>query len=910
MTDHRPTYEELTARVAALEQAHAAALERERATAHILQAISRSAFDLQPVLDTLVEQAARLCDALAAFVLERQGDVYRVVAYRGLGPEHEGYIRELSFREGDESIVARIGEDAQVRHLVTQRPGGAPQRLMHIERDTVERFGIRAFLGVPLVTDGAVVGVLSLWRTEPHAFSEHQVELVRTFADQAVIAMENARLVRELQERNRELGEALEQQTAVAGVLQAISRSTFDLQGVLDTLVENAARLIGNGFSVLTRRWDDHLRIGAVYAIDGEERAAIESGPLAWLPVDHPHDLHAVVVREGRPRAFINRPGDPRLERLPVEYRDFFRRFGTVATLIAPLRAGEQVIGTLEVARHDDRRFTDREVGLLQTFADQAVIAIENARLFEELQQKTIELGAASRHKSEFLANMSHELRTPLNAIIGFSEVLVERMFGDLNEKQEEYLADILASGKHLLALINDILDISKVEAGRMELDLSTFSLREALEHSLAMFRERAARHGVTLGLDLDPRLDVIEADERKVKQILFNLLSNAEKFTKPGGRVDLRARPTDEGLVEVSVRDTGIGIAPEDQEQIFEEFHQAGAAADHAHEGTGLGLALTRKFVELHGGSIRVESAPGEGSTFTFTIPARPSTPEPAAPVEPSALPGAFPTDGHDQTVLLVEDDPRSIDLFTLYLESEGFRVQVARDGATGLEMARRLRPTAIALDILLPGIDGWDFLTQAKADPDLRDIPVIVVSMLDERGKGFALGAADYLVKPVSRDALLGALHRAVPAGPRTNGPIKVLAVDDDPIATELVEALLTPEGYTVLKANSGAEGVALAQRERPALVVLDLLMPELDGFAVVERLRDDPATASIPIIILTSKSMTAAEKKRLNGRIDYLARKGEFDRATFIEVVRNVSSGGLHHRDTETQRLESGR
>jgi signal transduction histidine kinase/DNA-binding response OmpR family regulator len=731
---------------------------------------------------------------------------------------------------------------------------------------------------------------------------------LETLADQfnqmtAQLRESYAGLERKVQERTAELAEALEQQTATADVLRIIAASPADLQPVLDAVTDTAIRLCDAADGIIWRvEGDVFVASGGRGAHAGATPAGVRAPLDPGYPPTWAVQRRAAVYFDD----VLATPG------LAQEAIALSRRLGHRTIAALPLLRGDEVIGVLAVARTEMRPFTDREKALLLTFADQAVIAIENARLFQELQQKTIELEAASQHKSEFLANMSHELRTPLNAINGFSEVLLERMFGELNEKQDEYLNDILSSGKHLLALINDILDLSKVEAGRMELDLGTLSLPEALDHSLTMIKERASRHGIALGLEVEPGLDVIEADERKVKQILFNLLSNAVKFTPDGGRVEVKARQTEDRWVEVAVSDTGVGIAPEEQEQIFEEFRQAGTTADRAHEGTGLGLTLTKKFVELHGGRIRVESAVGEGSTFTFTMPARrtePATPAPEQAVtsEPSSLPESVSTNGHGRVALLVEDDPHSVDLLTLYLEGAGFQVEVARDGAAGLELARRLRPAAIVLDILLPRIDGWDVLMQAKADPDLRDIPVIVVSMLDERGKGFALGAADYLVKPVSRDALLGALRRAVPDSPRADGAVKVLAVDDDPIATELVEAILTPEGYTVLKAHGGAEAVALAQAEQPSLVVLDLLMPEMDGFAVVEHLRADPATATIPIVILTSKAMTPAEKKRLNGRIDYLARKGEFDRATFIEVVRSVSNGGIHHRGTEAQRVE---
>src|SRR5262245_15659864 len=300
--------------------------------------------------------------------------------------------------------------------------------------------------------------------------------------------------------------------------------------------------------------------------------------------------------------------------------RDALVRTGYRALLAVPLVRENRLLGGLTVIRKATGAFTPEVIALLQTFATQSALAIQNARLFREIEQKSRQLEVASQHKSEFLANMSHELRTPLNAIIGFSEVLAERMFGDLNEKQDEYLKDIYSSGQHLLSLINDILDLSKIEAGRIELELADFSLPVAVDNALILVRERASRRGIALGRAIDVGLGTVRGDERKVKQVLLNLLSNALKFTPEGGRIDVRAT-MNEGMAEISVADTGVGIAPEDQEAIFEEFRQVGTA-DKKVEGTGLGLALSRKFIELHGGRIWVQSEPGKGSTFSFTLP------------------------------------------------------------------------------------------------------------------------------------------------------------------------------------------------------------------------------------------------------------------------------------------------
>jgi CheY-like chemotaxis protein/anti-sigma regulatory factor (Ser/Thr protein kinase) len=447
-------------------------------------------------------------------------------------------------------------------------------------------------------------------------------------------------------------------------------------------------------------------------------------------------------------------------------------------------------------------------------------------------------------------------------------------MFGPVNERHADYLSDILTSGRHLLSLINDILDLAKIESGKMELDLGEFDLPAVLENGLTMIRERAANHGIALGLDVAADVGAVQADERKIKQVVFNLLSNAVKFTPDGGRIDVIARLADDSI-EVAVRDTGMGIAPADQERIFEEFQQAGQR-----EGSGLGLALARTFVGLHGGRLWVESEIGAGSTFTFTLPHRGRDPLP---------PDTVSIGSGGPAILLIEDDDRSAELLCIYLEGAGFSVARARDGDEGIERARQLRPSAIVLDLLLPGVSGWDVLARAKADPGLSAVPIVIVSMLDERGRGYALGAADYLVKPVQRDDLLAALRpltrTAAPAGP----PATVLAVDDDPLALELLETVLGGEGYVVLRAGGGEEALDIARRDVPALVILDLLMPGMDGFDVVEALQADPVTAQIPVVILTAKTIEPADLERLNSHVAHLAEKGRFSRAEFVELVR---------------------
>ncbi|HEX7220717.1 MAG TPA: GAF domain-containing protein [Burkholderiales bacterium] len=579
-------------------------LEQQTAISEVLRVISSSPGDVRPVLQAVAERSARICDAKFCDIIVVQDGGLGVAAATGdLGRPQSGETVPLTRTTAmGRSILERI-----VVHVPDIDAAGDE---FPLGRELALRFGHRTTLAVPLVRENKALGTILLRRTEVRPFEDKHIALLRTFADQAAIAIENVRLFNETRE-------ALERQTATAEVLRVISGSITDARPVFDAISRSVLKLYGaRSVSLVVRVGERIDRVA--YALS-DKSADDASQALYPIPLDEGSLSGRAILRDElvHIRDVDTEPG------LAEHSRAITRRQGVRSVLIAPMHSMGATTGALAVGRRAPGGFSEREVELIRTFADQAVIAMENVRLFREIEEKSAQLEVANKHKSEFLANMSHELRTPLNAIIGFSEVLSERMFGEVNEKQADYLKDIHESGKHLLSLINDILDLSKIEAGRMDLELSRFHLPSALSNAVTLVRERAQRHGIELSVEVDQRLGAFQADERKFKQIMLNLLSNAVKFTPDGGRVAVSAKQ-DTTCVEIAVRDTGIGIAPEDQAAVFEEFKQVGRDYTKKAEGTGLGLALAKRFVELHGGSIRLESTPGKGSTFTVSLPIR----------------------------------------------------------------------------------------------------------------------------------------------------------------------------------------------------------------------------------------------------------------------------------------------
>jgi CheY-like chemotaxis protein len=483
----------------------------------------------------------------------------------------------------------------------------------------------------------------------------------------------------------------------------------------------------------------------------------------------------------------------------------------------------------------------------------------------EALLRAQEEAERANLAKSQFLASMSHELRTPLNAILGFSELLTDDSTDRFDkETRRRFLDQIHSSGQHLLQLINDILDLSKVEAGQMELHFEPFDLGNLIDEVRATVEPLSRAKSIALKTEPFPELTLV-ADPAKVRQMLLNLVSNAIKFTPSGGHIEIRVRRVD-SHVEIAVSDSGIGIAKEDVGRLFTEFQQLDAGPGREHEGTGLGLALTRRFAELHGGQVSVESALGKGSTFTLRLPLQATTPQAVEHVEP---PHIAAIDQGRPLVLVVDDNPQAAEILARHLDTGGFRVERARTGPEALIKARDLQPVAITLDILLPEVDGWEVLNRLKADEATRNIPVVVVSVIDNPALGRALGAFDYFVKPVDGRSLLSRLSQYTFAKAKSE-PVRVLVVDDEKANLDLLEALLEPAGFGVLRAGSGREGVDIARSEIPDLILLDLLMPDLSGFDVVEALQDREATRSIPVMVLTSKSLTEDDKRALNGQV----------------------------------------
>ena len=539
--------------------------------------------------------------------------------------------------------------------------------------------------------------------------------------------------------------------------------------------------------------------------------------------------------------------------------------------------------------------FLDDDLELIGLLVDRAVRAAEREAFASERERLIGDLQAASAAKSDFLAAMSHELRTPLNAIIGFSELLTE---GDDDASDpvivKSYAEHIHGSGLHLLELVNDVLDLARVEAGRLDLKPIRFDLDALVRQTVASIQPLADQKQLRLNLELAPV--AIEADPSRIRQIVLNLLSNAVKFTEGGGEIRLSIEPGPNDDVTLSVADTGHGIAAADLERIFEAFQQADSGMKTRHEGTGLGLALTRQLVEAHGGEVGVTSEVGVGSVFTVRLPRRRA---PASTELPPELPAGKPG------VLVIEDDPAAQELLRLHLEGAGYGVVVTASGRQALAWLREMRPDAVLLDILLPDLDGWEILQQIKSDAATRSIPVMVVSVVDDRQLGLALGAIDYLVKPVSRERLLEAIGRLTFTTKVQTRTVTALVVDADPQTAERYRQLLEPDGFRVISATDAATGRQRAIDDRPDLILLDALLPDVDGFELSSRLRQDPATSGIPIWLTAPGGMAQEAKERLNGDVQGVLAKGD----DALDALRGwLQAGQNGHRPAAASELQA--
>ncbi|MEA2641513.1 MAG: hypothetical protein QOF51_2907 [Chloroflexota bacterium] len=680
------------------------------------------------------------------------------------------------------------------------------------------------------------------------------------------------------------------------------------LTAVLDQLVPLAVRTVG-GCGGVVALGDVDSPILTIHA-DPESRALLAAAGLDYLDVnEHTPALYQAIHARHPVVATRSTLWGPELERLAGALG------GAVAATIVPIAAGDATFGVLIICFSRSQIFIQDGATLLRMLAEQAAIVLETNRLYDvarhqaadraqlvqQLEEQNARLEDASRLKSEFLANMSHELRTPLNAILGFSDLLRTESDGEYDQATRAlYLQTIHSSGEHLLQLINEVLDLSKVEAGKMELNLEVVRVAGAVSEAFATIAPLAAKKSISTGRDIPPDLAVV-ADTGKVKQMLFNLLSNAIKFTPIGGAVTVVAQQTDDA-VEIAVADTGIGIAKRDLSRLFREFQQLDAGPNRNYEGTGLGLALTKRLVELHGGSVDVESTPGEGTRFTLRFPLRSLAEveeQAVAPAPPLLRPVGPPTSG--PLVLVVDDDPRASDLLVVYLEQSGYRTEVATSGHQALERARAHQPFAITLDVLLPDLDGWAVLRDLKSDPVTRDVPVIVVSVVDETEMGRALGAVDYLVKPVDRQALLARLDRFAFTAQLAANQVRVLVADDDPAAVEILANMLDSAGFTPLRAYGGAEAIELALRTIPDLMLLDLMMPEVSGFDVVAALREDPTTKDVPILIVTAKELSMEDKRALNGHVAAIIQKAGLAPLELVAWLNRLVSQGTQHEVT---------
>ncbi|MDH4069794.1 MAG: response regulator [Ignavibacteria bacterium] len=573
-------------------------------------------------------------------------------------------------------------------------------------------------------------------------------------------------------------------------------------------------------------------------------------------------------------------------------------------TLVAlPLIIQGELQGVLEVLSIKKKEYVEGELELLAVAANELASGISRRRLLDELRMKNIELETQTQKTKEasdtlkkFLATFSHELRSPLNSIVGFSELLTTDVESLDSSTQLEFLKNINTSGRHLQQIINDILDLSRIEAGKMDLHLASYPVSYFRENVERVLSTAIAEKAITLEFAFSSEFDEIVVDQTRFKQILINLVSNAIKFSSPKGTI-LIASERIRNDIQFSVTDRGLGIKPEELSQLFKPFRQASGGKERNKHGMGLGLAITKELVKLHGGNIWIESEWGKGTTVSFKIPMMVDAAAEGV-MKAGMLLEALrqenrPESAEKPLALVVEDSPQAAELLKNYIESAGYRVELAKDGGDAVDKAKRLLPSVITLDLLLPVKDGWAVMQELKKHPLCKHIPIIIVSIIDEKSLGFSLGAVDYFVKPVNKADLLEAMDKVHLNPADGSARPTVLVIDDDKTATDLIQVILENEGYRVLKAFHGKDGVELAARENPDLIILDLIMPEISGFNVAYQLRQIPATRTIPIIILTSMEIDQETQMQLGAYSSGLIRKGSFTKKDLLREIGNIEN-----------------
>lgn len=761
--------------------------------------------------------------------------------------------------KGDIGMVLPVaGNPATEQILETKKPvfvyDVANNPLTINIKKILEQRGTKNLLLFPLLSGNEIVGTVAFDTFDlERKFSEDEIQLIETVLFQVATSIRNAQLFLQTQsseERLRRQNEYLATATEVSRLIT----STLDM----DILFSRAVDLIRSRFgyyfvglfTVDENSYNAVLREGT-----GESGEQLKHRQYS-LPIGSKSVIGSV-TGTGSTLVINNTALDPL-------YRPNSLLPETRSQVGIPLKIGARVIGALDIHSNEINIFHPEEISVLETLADQISVAFENARSYDTAQKAIEDMKQLDIIKSQFLANMSHELRTPLNSIIGFSRVILKGIDGPITEQQQQDLSAIYNSGQHLLGLINNILDLSKIEAGKMELTLEELNVADAIASVISTSTGLVRDKPIKLVQQIESGLPTARADPMRLRQVLLNLISNAAKFTEEGSiTVSASLHTPSTGIPEimVSVTDTGPGIALEDQKKLFQAFSQVDSSATRKTGGTGLGLSICKRLVELHGGKISVHSAPAKGSTFYFTIP---------------LFKTLIPADkeGEARTILCIDDDAQIISLYERYLTPQGFRVIGATNAVTAREIARRIKPYAITLDIMMPEMDGWSVLQELKADPETHNIPVIICSIVEEEEKGFSLGAADYLVKPISGEDLLGSLRLL-----NGDGSIKnVLIIDDSPDDLRLMEKIITENGgYHVLTAQGGERGWEMLIEKRPHAVILDLFMPDMNGFTILERLRTKPELRDLPVIVVTGVDLNAEQKKQLDNFGKTLLQKG---------------------------------